>query len=176
MRRFVALFAPLAVLALTAAYASADTVEVKGPHLCCGQCVKVAEGLLAKVDGVSDAKADQKTKTITFTAKDEAAAKAGLEAIYKGGFAGKATRDGKELKIKLAPIAKGDKVAKVIVKDVHVCCGQCVTGVKGLFKDSKVSIEGKGAQRTVIVEGENLTVVGVVQALRKGGFNGTPEK
>jgi hypothetical protein len=138
--------------------------------------VNAAKGLLAKIDGVTDAKADQKTKTITFTAKDEAAAKAGVEAIFKGGFAGKVTRDGKAFKVSLPPIAKGDKVAKVVVKDVHVCCGQCVTGVKNLFKESKVSIEGKGAQRTVIVEGDNLTVVGVVEALRKGGFNGTPEK
>jgi copper chaperone CopZ len=161
---------------MTAAYAGADTVEVKGPHLCCGQCVKVAQGLLANIDGVTDAKADQKTKTITFTATNEAAAKKGVEAIFKGGFAGTVTRDGKAFKIILPPIVKGDKLAKVVVKDVQVCCGQCVTGVKALFPDAKVSIEGKGAQRTVSVEGDNLTVVGVVEALRKGGFNGTPQK
>lgn len=175
MRRIVALFAPLAVLALTAAYAGAETVVIKGPHICCGQCVKVAEALLAKVDGVSDAKADQKAKTITFTAKDEAAAKAGIAAVLKGGFAGTVTCDGKAHEVKYTPGSK-DKVAKVVVKDVHVCCGQCVTGVKGIFKDAKVTIEGKGAQRTVIVEGENLTAGEVLQALRKGGFNGKAEK
>ena len=176
MRQLFALFAPLAIVGLTGAMAAADTIEIKGPHICCKQCVKVAEGLLAKIDGVSDAKADIQAKTITFTAKDEAAAKAGIAAITKGGFAGKATRDGKEFKVALEPIAKGDKVGKVVVKDVHVCCGQCVTGVKGLFKDAKVSFEGKGPQKTVTIEGSDLEVSSVMAALRKAGFNGTPEK
>jgi len=51
--------------------AAASDVEIKGPHICCKQCVKVVGGILAKVDGVSDAKCDIQAKTISFTAKDE---------------------------------------------------------------------------------------------------------
>ena len=149
---------------------------VKGPHICCPQCVGVAKGLLGKVDGVSDAEADAKTKTVTFTAKDAGAAKAGIAALVKGGFSGTATSDSKELKVELPAVEKGDKAAAVVVKDVHVCCGQCQNAIKGLFKDTKVSFEGKGAQRTVRVEGDNLYPGAVIEALRKAGFNGAPAK
>lgn len=175
--RFLSLALLTGLIALLSAGSSfADKIEVKGPHLCCPQCVNVAQGLLAKVDGVTDAKADAKTKTVTFTAKDAAAAKAGIDALVKGGFAGTATSDGKEIKVDLPKVEKGDKAAKVVVKDVHVCCGACQKGVKAALEGSKVTFEGKGPQRTVIIEGGELYIGTAIDALRKAGFNGTPEK
>jgi copper chaperone CopZ len=164
------------IAVLSASQSFADSVEVKGPHICCPQCVNVAKGLLAKVEGVSEAAADAKTKTVTFTAKDAAATKAGIAALIKGGFSGAATSDGKEFKVDLPVVEKGDKVAAVVVKDVHVCCGQCQSAVKAAFKGAKVTFEGKGPQRTVRIEGDDLYPGTVVEALRKAGFNGTPEK
>jgi copper chaperone CopZ len=154
----------------------ASDVEVKGPHICCGQCVKVVGKLLEKVDGVSDVKADAKTKTVTFTAANNTAAKAGFKALVDGGFFGSATEDGKAIKLEVAGTKKGDKLEKVTVKAVHVCCGQCQNAINKLFKDSKVSYEGKGAQRTVVIEGGELYRGSVLEALRKSGFNGTVEK
>jgi copper chaperone CopZ len=173
---FVVSLLGLTAALLTAGQSFADTIVVKGPHICCPQCVTVAQKLLEKIDGVSDAKADAKSKTVTFTAKDAAATKAGIEALTKGGFSGTATSDGKEFKVALPAVEKGDKVAAVVVKDVHVCCGQCQNAVKATFKGAKVTFEGKGAQRTVRIEGDDLYVGTVVEALRKAGFNGTPEK
>jgi len=175
MRMVFAMVAALAIGALVVAQAAADSVEVKGPHICCKQCVGAVGKILGGVDGVSDAKCDVATKTVTFTAKDEAAAKAGVNALIKGGFAGKATRDGKEMKVNLPAVAKGDKVETVTVKDVHVCCGMCQKAINGLFKDSKVKYEGTGAQRTVIVTGGDLYRGSVMEALRKAGFNGVVE-
>ncbi len=161
---------------MSASQTFADSVEVKGPHICCPQCVNVAKALLAKVDGVSNADADAKTKTVTFTAKNADAAKAGLAALLKGGFNGKATCDGKDMAIKLSAVEKKDeKVGVVVVKDVHVCCGACQNGIKAAFKDAKVSFDGKGSQRTVRIEGTDLTRGTVLEALRKAGFNGAPE-
>jgi copper chaperone CopZ len=171
----VGLLAGLIAL-VNAGQSFADKVEVKGPHICCPQCVNVAQGLLAKIDGVSDAVADAKTKTVTFTAKDAAATKAGIDALIKGGFSGTATSDGKEVKVALPAIEKGDKVAAVVVKDVHVCCGACQNAIKGAFKGAKVSFEGKGPQRTVTIEGGDLYRGSVLETLRSKGFNGTPEK
>ncbi len=176
MRWFSVVILAGAIALLTANQSSADNVVVKGPHICCPQCVNVAQGLLSKIDGVSDAVADAKAKTVTFTAKDAAAAKAGIAALVKGGFSGTATSDGKEVKVDLPVVEKGDKAAAVVVKDVHVCCGQCQTAVKGAFKGAKVTFEGKGAQRTVRVEGDDLYPGTVVDALRKAGFNGAPAK
>lgn len=156
--------------------AAASDVEVKGPHICCGQCVKVVGKLLGKVEGVSDVKADVKTKTVTFTATDEKAAKAGFKALVDGGFFGTATNDGKELKIKVGGAKKGDKMEKVTVKGVHACCGMCKTAIKGLFADSKISYEGEGPQQNVTIEGGDLYRGDVLEALRKAGFNGKFDK
>jgi periplasmic mercuric ion binding protein len=173
---FSVVFAGLAAVVLCAGSAIASDVEVKGPHICCGQCVKVVGKILEKVDGVSEVKADMTTKTVTFTAKDNAAAKAGFKALVDGGFFGAATEDGKELKLKGLKLKKGEKADTVAVKDVHVCCGQCEKAIMKLFKDSTVTFEGKGPQRTVSISGAELEASAVVAALRKAGFNGTPVK
>jgi copper chaperone CopZ len=169
------ILAVLGLIAMTSAQAVADSVEVKGPHICCKQCVTVIGKILETVDGVSNVKADVATKTVSFTAKDAAATKAGIKALVDGGFAGKATSDGKEVKVDLPAVAKGDKVETVTVKDVHVCCGLCQKAITGMFKDAKVKYEGSGAQRTVIVTGSDLYRGTVIETLRKGGFNGKVE-
>jgi copper chaperone CopZ len=173
---FSVLFAGLAAFASFAGPAVASDVEVKGPHICCGNCVTAVKAILGKVDGVSDVKADAKSKTVNFTAKDDGAAKAGLKALLDGGFFGAATNDGKEMKIDVATPKKGAKADSVTVKNVHACCGMCHTAIKGLFKDAKVTIEGKGPQRTVIVEGTALESRAIIEALRGKGFNGNVEK
>src|SRR5580692_1999748 len=99
MRKLLAVCFVGLASAVLAADDAETKVEVKGPHLCCKQCVNVSVGLLKKVDGVSDAKADVKTKTVTFTAKDSKAAKAGVMALVNGGFYGAASAGGKDIKI-----------------------------------------------------------------------------
>jgi periplasmic mercuric ion binding protein len=174
MQRVAVLLVSLVVAGLVAGPALADNVELKGPHICCKQCVKIAEGLLKKVDGVSNAKADIQGKTVTFTAANEQAAKAGVQALLDGGFFGKATRDGTEIKL---DVAKGEgKADAVVVEKVHVCCGQCQKAINGLFKDSKVTYEGSGPQRTVRVQGTDLDRAAVLDTLRKAGFNGASAK
>jgi len=170
------MLAGLAVTLLAAGPVAAEKVEVKGPHICCKQCVKVVGGILKNVDGVSDAKCDIQAKTITFTAKDKATAKSALKALVDGGFFGAATCDDNEVKLEVATIKTGDKADKVTVQKVHVCCGQCQKAIKGVFKDAKVTFAEEGPQRTVIIEGTGLDRGEVIEALRKAGFNGTVEK
>ena len=167
------LLASLVVLFVGAGFAAASDVEVKGPHICCGQCVKVVGKILEKVDGVSDVRADSKTKTVTYKAKDSKAAKAGFDALRAGGFFGKATEDGKEIKLNEAYTKDAaNKVDSVTVTNVHACCGMCHTAIKNLFKGSTVTIDGTGPQRTITIQGANLTQMSVLEALRKEGFNG----
>jgi copper chaperone CopZ len=173
---FSVVLSGLAVALLAAGQAGAGSVEVKGPHICCKQCAKTIGGILSKVDGVSGAKCDIPNKTVTFTATDEAAAKAGVKAIVDGGFFGAATHDGKELKIDVATPKAGAKAEVVTIKGVHMCCGQCQTAAKKLFPDAKLSFEGKGPQKDVRIEGTGLEASAVIGSLRKAGFNGTAEK
>ena len=170
------MLAGLAVTLLAAGPVVAEKVEVKGPHICCPQCIKIVGGILGKVDGVSDAKCDKEAKTIAFTAKDEATVKNALKALTDGGFFGSATCDDKEVKLEVATVKTGDKADKVTVQKVHVCCGQCQKAIKGIFKDANVTFAEKGPQRTVIIEGTGLDRGEVIEALRKAGFNGTVEK
>jgi copper chaperone CopZ len=172
MRSLCVALASLAALALVGV-ADAAKVEVKGPHICCKQCVRVVGSILEKVNGVSDVVADAKTKTVTFTATDEAAAQAGVKALIDGGFFGKATQDGKDLASGAAPLPKGAKADRVTFTDVHVCCGQCQNAINKLFKDAKVTYDGPGPQKSVQVSGRDLEPAAVLDALRKAGFNGS---
>ncbi len=177
LRICLVMLAGLAVTMLAAGPVAAEKVEVKGPHICCKQCVKVVGGLLGKVDGVSDAACDITSKTVTFTAKDGAAAKAGIKALIDGGFFGSAVCDDKEVKIDLPAVKKGDKADKVAVQNVHVCCGQCEKAINKIFADAKVTFtDRKGPQRTVRIEGTGLDRGEVIEALKKAGFYGSLEK
>jgi len=173
---FTAIVAGLVSAAVVAAQGAGGKVEVKGPHVCCKSCVRAVEKVLSNVPGVSAVEATPKNRTVVFTAKDDAAARAGLKALIDGGFFGEATLAGQPLPADAASPAKGTKADVVTVKNVHVCCGQCQNAINKLFKEAKVSYEGSGAQRTVRLEGKDLDPGEVVEALRKGGFNGTAEK
>jgi mercuric ion binding protein len=168
--------AAVVVLALGAVQARAEErVDFKGPHICCKQCVKVVAGILKDVDGITDAKCDIKEKTVSFTAKDKKAAEAAVAALYKGGFAGEGNFGDDKVGGKVAKKTDG-KVDTVTVKDVHACCGQCNKAIKALFPDAKVAIEGPGPQKDVTIAGTGLNVGEVIDALRKGGFNGKVDK
>jgi copper chaperone CopZ len=171
-QQWIATVAAVASLGLFSSQGFAAKVEVKGPHICCGQCVRVAKGLLAKVKGVSDAEVDKDSKTITFTAEDDKAVAAGLKAIMAGGFYGTATSDGKEVKAAGAA-KKGSKGDEITVKGVHSCCGQCRKALTKLFEGSKVSFSGKGPKQDVTISGKDLDSGEVLEALHKAGFNGT---
>jgi hypothetical protein len=94
----------------------------------------------------------------------------------EGGFSGKATADGKAVKMDLPTPAKSEKADMVKVERVHVCCRACQTEINRLFKDAKVTYGGTGAQKTVTVSGKGLDPAEVLATLRKAGFNGTLAK
>jgi copper chaperone CopZ len=167
--------AAVVVVAFGAARASADEkAEIKGPHICCKNCVKAVEGILAKVDGVSDVKCSVKDKTVTFMAKDNAAAAKALDAMVEGGFMGAAKFGDASIPLKVTKLE--GKANEVVAKGVHSCCGQCQTAIKGLFPDAKVTITGTGAQRDVTIVGTDLSLDAVQQALNGKGFSGKVEK
>ena len=82
------------VLASGSAFGADTKVELKGTHLCCGQCVKAVGDVLGKIDGVTG-KCDQKAGTVSITAKDDATAQKALDALAAAGFHG--TTDNKDL-------------------------------------------------------------------------------
>jgi len=123
----LALFAVGTLVLASSGNVRAETkVEVKGTHLCCGQCVKEVNKIVAKVDGVT-ATCDQKTGTIVLTAKDDAAAQKALDGLAAGGFHGKT--DSKTLTFKDdSGVSKG-KVKTLTLEGIHNCCGRCNTTI-----------------------------------------------
>ena len=92
-------------------------------HICCGQCVKVVKGVLEKVDGLADLKIDQKTKTVTFTAKDKKAAEKALAAMYDAGFAGTGKYD--DAALKLAATKQSNSKADAVTVTLTTRPGPC---------------------------------------------------
>jgi copper chaperone CopZ len=172
MRQLFAVTVVLLVVGqFQAATDDAAKVKVEGVHLCCPACGKAVTEVLknAKVDKIN---IDRPNKTVTFEAMPADAEKA-IKALYDAGFAGKSTIGDKAFEVKAkAPDVKGDEIT---VKNVHLCCGQCITGVKGLFKDQKITVTGKGVLRDMTVSGKELTAEQVLKTLNDGGFNGVIE-
>jgi copper chaperone CopZ len=159
-----------AVVVLAAAAARAETkVEVKGVHLCCGGCVKLAGEALKKVDGVKY-KCDQKAGTIAITAPDDATAQKALDALAAGGFHGETGN--KDLAMKDDSGADKGKVKSVTLAGAHNCCGACAKALVDTVK----KVEGVKAY-IIRAKAESIQVTGdfdaaeLVKALNDAGFH-----
>jgi copper chaperone CopZ len=173
---FLAMVATVVVAGLCAGRADAGKVEVKGVHVCCGQCATAIKTTLGKVEGVSDVAA-AKGKPVTFTTTDDKATAVAMKALLDAGFFGTATDDGKDVKVETDAPKKGDKADEITVTGVHVCCGQCAGAVKTILgKVDGVSSVDSAKGKPVTVKGKDVDKSAVIEALNKGGFNGKIEK
>ncbi len=172
--KFAASLAFLLVgMSVSSAYA--DKVTIRGAHLCCGACVAGAEEALDGIKGISNVGCDVNSKTISFVASDEAAAKAGIEGLAKGGFYGAAAHGNKILSFPDAGAKKGVKNNKVKFHGLHLCCGACVTGAQKAVQDvaglKTIDIDRKDGTMTLV--GNSILVTDALKALNKGGFYGS---
>jgi copper chaperone CopZ len=177
MRQLIcAVVATIVIAGLWAGRADAGKVEVKGVHVCCGQCATAIKTTLGKVDGLSDVAA-AKGKPVTFTTKDDKATTAGMKALLDAGFFGTATDDGKDVKVETDGPKKGDKADEVTITGVHICCPACAGAVKTILgKVDGVSAVDAAKGKPVTVKGKDVDKAAVLEALNKGGFNGKVEK
>lgn len=166
------LLAALAALTAGQAEPTAAKVEIKNVHLCCKHTVDRTHAGLTAVPGLTDVKCDLETKTVTFLARDEKAAQAGIRFLTEEGFCVQATMDGKALASKVVMPAAGAKADLVTVRDVHVCCKPCQNAITDLFRDAKVSFAKQGVRRDVLVSGKDLDKAQVLETLNKAGFTG----
>jgi copper chaperone CopZ len=168
LSQLAALAGFVAVLALAGAARAETKVELKGTHLCCGQCVKAVGDILKKVDGVTG-KCDQKAGTVTITAKDDEAAKKALAALADGGFHG--DTGNKDLAQKEDSGVEKGKV-KSLTLTTHNCCGMCCKGIKEAVK----KVEGvkadtaKPKEPTFEVTGD-FDAAELVKALNAAGYH-----
>ncbi len=156
--------------------AQAGDVSVKGVHLCCGQCVKIVGTALGKVDGISNPACDRKTKTVSFTATNDKAAKAAVKALAKAGFHGAAKHGDKKLAFPASGAKKGQKADAVTLTSVHLCCGGCVNAAKKALTGIKAEFAADRKAKTVTLTGSGIDINAAVAALNEAGFNGQLKK
>lgn len=173
-RRTITLLAAVVCAAATLPVLAGD-VEITGVHICCNSCVKGVEAALKGVEGVTNVNADRKSKSIKFTAADDKAAEAGIQALATGGFHGTAKHGDKGLDFPASGAKADAKSADVKIEHVHMCCGACVKAVDAAVK--KVAGVGKVTadqeQSSIEVTGENVSIAAVVKALNDAGFHAT---
>lgn len=177
MSRIPSAFALVLALGFSTA-ALAGKVEVKGVHLCCGACVTGVSKALEGVEGVSGVMSDRESKTVTFTAADDKAAQAGIDALAAAGFHGAATHGDKELAFPESGAKEGAKASEINISHVHLCCAACVKEVDAVV--SKVEgvsdVASDREKSSVKVTGENVSVEAVVKALNDAGFHASVEE
>ena len=170
MRRIRRGLVILSAAGMLGAVALAETkVEVGNVHLCCPACIKGVNAALNDVEGVKGV-CDQKGKTITITATDDAAAQKGIEALAAAGYLGKL--ETKAVHIPRDSGATKGKVSSLTLTGVHNCCGACNKAIKTAVK--KVSgVTGDTAK----TKSESFDVTGdfeatdLIRALHEAGFH-----
>ncbi|MCA9074284.1 MAG: heavy-metal-associated domain-containing protein [Planctomycetaceae bacterium] len=162
---------------LFAGAVQAGDVTVKGVHLCCGKCVKGATAALEGAEGVSGLTIDKDAGSIVFQAESSEVAQNAIAELAKAGFAGRATLGEERIKLPKINVKKGTTSNEFAIKDVHLCCGGCVNGVKEALEDVEgiSEVAGDMEKSVVTIKGDGVDVRKAVQALRKAGFNGTPD-
>lgn len=167
--RLLPLVSIAVVLAWTGALRADTKVEVKNVHLCCPMCVSKVAEVLKGVDGVADAKCDQKGKTVTFTAKDDATAKKAVQSLADAGFHGDA---GKDLPIKDDSGAEKGKVKTITLTGIHDCCGMCNASIKAAVKgvNGVTGDTAKAKADSFEVTGE-FDAQELIKALNDAGFH-----
>ena len=161
-------------LVFVAGTAVAETkVELTKTHLCCGQCVKAVEKVLAtaKVKGV----VSQDEGKVEFTAADEKGAQQVIDALAAAGFHG--VTNSQEIKVKDDSGVKEGKVKSLTLKGIHNCCGSCNMAIKKAVKTvaGVESEDAKARASTLTVKGD-FDGAALVKALNEAGFHVTAEK
>jgi periplasmic mercuric ion binding protein len=164
------LFVSLSALLVPAATVRAETkIELKGVHLCCAKCTAAVKSALGDIDGVK-ATCDQKKKTVTISAPDDATAQKALDALAAHGFHG--DTGSTTLKIKEDSGATAGKVTSLTLLGVHDCCGSCNKAIKNAIKkvDGVAGDTAKPHADSLTVTG-NFDAVELIKALNAAGFH-----
>jgi mercuric ion binding protein len=165
----------LSAAGMLGAVALADTkVEVKNVHICCPACVKGVGTALKGVEGVTGV-CNQKAKTVTITAADDATAQKGIDALAAAGYHGEL--ETKAVRFPHDSGATEGKVSSLTLTGIHNCCGACNKAIKTAVKKVP-GVTGDTAK----AKGETFEVTGdyeateLIRALHAAGFHAKVQK
>jgi copper chaperone CopZ len=172
MRICIRTVAAVAAMVTMSAAVSAGPVTIEGTHLCCGACAKAATEALTGVEGVTNVAVDKDAGTVKYDAADVKAARAGIRALAKAGFAGAAKHDGKDL-----PFPKGlmeeVKADSITVNGIHNCCPGCAKAIEGALKGVSGVQAVKCEKKSCTVTGTGISATALIEALHAEGLHGS---
>jgi copper chaperone CopZ len=172
MKTIIPSFIAAFVMAVSA-QAADTTTKLSDVHLCCEGCVTGVEKAVGKVEGAkAEVNADE--GTVILTGSDTKTVQKAADALVAAGYFGKSS----DASIKMAAVtgAKGQKVQSLKIKEVHLCCGKCVTSVNRAVT-SVAGVKAHTAAKGV----KSFEVTGdfndkeVFDALQKAGLTGKVE-
>ena len=144
-------------------------VKVTGVHLCCQGCVDAVDAAVKNVAGVAS-RSDMEKRTVTLTARDNAAAQKALDAIAAAGFHG--STDNEQLAMKAVSSTPRGRVKSLKVSGIHNCCGPCCEAIK----EAIATVDGVAGD-TATPRATTFQVTGdfhaaaLVKALNAAGFS-----
>jgi mercuric ion binding protein len=175
MRRIRTGLALLSVAGMLGAAALAETkIEIGNVHLCCPACVKGVGSALKGVEGVTGV-CNQKAKTVTITAPDDATAQKGIDALAAAGYHG--NLETKAVHFPHDSGATKGKVSSLTLTGIHNCCGACNRAIKTAVK----KVPGVSAD-TAKPKSDTFEVTGdyeateLIHALQEAGFHAKVKK
>ncbi len=171
MRRLSWYCAAALTLIWSGSAALAEQVRVEGVHICCGMCVKALNAAFEGVEGVSNVAVDKDAGAVTYDAADAKTARAGLQALAKAGFAGKAKFGDRDLNFPKGykEEATGDSVT---IRGVHNCCNGCKEALVSCLKGVKGVTNVECDKRVCTVTGSGVSHAALIEALHADGFHG----
>ena len=159
-----------ALLFCASNFVSAGEVTLDGAHLCCGACVKAIQETLKDAEGITELTVDKDSRKIAFNATNAKAARKGVVALTRAGFAGKATHAGKEMKLPKG-YQEDTKSDSVTLRGLHNCCGGCAKAITTALKkvDGVKNVDCK--KKSATVSGEEIAVSKLIAALHEAGLH-----
>ena len=149
-------------------------VKLMGVHLCCQGCTNAADAALMSVEGVHS-RCDMENGTVTFTARDDSAARNALAALAAAGFYG--STDNQNLAMKPVGTLPPGKVKSVQMSGIHNCCDLCCNAIQEAIN----TVEGvtgdtaKPGETTFVVTGD-FKAASLIKALNAAGFSAQVEQ
>lgn len=152
--------------------AGASEFTVEGLALYCDSAAGAVKESLKEVRGVSDLKVEVDARRITLQVDRQAAAGEVVAALAKAGFYGTARFEEKPVPFPSSGVKPGLKQSIVVLSGPYLGCRATVTKLHAAVQSIERvdSVDVDGSARTVRLNGKEIDVTAVVDALNKAGF------
>lgn len=132
-------------------------------------CATTLRQVFTEVTGASEITIDRKTRSARLTLADLGDWDEISDAIYRAGMEAKVD-ESSTARSPMRTVGFLRKPKQIRFGAVHACCPECRQAIVDRFPSEKVTFEGDGPTRDVVISGEELDDRAIGETLRKAGF------